>query len=126
MAALLVHKHLIVRAEVKSAPKEPEAAKAWFKHLIEKVNMKIMMGPYAEYCEMKGNRGLTCVAIIETSHCVMHTWDEVDPNIIQFDLYSCGHIDVEAVLEELTQFEPVKIEYKFLDREHGLTEIPIT
>ena len=88
--------------------------------------MKILMGPYAKYCEMPGNRGLTVAAIIETSHVVMHTWDEMEPGIIQLDVYTCGALDTNVVFEFLRQFDPVKIDYKFLDRETDLVEIPLT
>jgi S-adenosylmethionine/arginine decarboxylase-like enzyme len=38
-----------------------------------------MMGPYVKYSHMVGNRGITGAAIIETSHIVMHVWDEPEP-----------------------------------------------
>jgi S-adenosylmethionine/arginine decarboxylase-like enzyme len=41
--------------------------------------MKVMMGPYVKYSHMVGNRGITGAAIIETSHIVMHVWDELTP-----------------------------------------------
>lgn len=122
----LVHKHLIVRAEVNSAPKSSTGAKVFLQELIKGIGMKILMGPYAKYCKMVGNRGLTVAAIIETSHVVMHTWDECDPAIIQLDVYTCGALDTQVVFEFLRQFDPIRIDYKYLDRETGLTEIPLT
>jgi len=121
MANILVHKHLIIKADVNNAPKNPEEAKKWVSALIKKINMKVMMGPFSEYCEMEGNRGLTAVAIIETSHIAMHSWDECQPHMLQLDVYSCGHIDVDAIISHLEEFEPVKVQYKFLDRETNLT-----
>jgi S-adenosylmethionine/arginine decarboxylase-like enzyme len=122
----LVHKHLIVRAEVNSPPKSETGAKVFLQELINAIGMKILMGPYAKYCEMPGNRGLTVAAIIETSHVVMHTWDEMDPGIIQLDVYTCGALDTNTVFEFLRQFDPIKIDYKYLDRETDLVEIPLT
>ena len=87
--------------------------------------MKILVGPEARYVNVKGNRGLTCFAIIETSHVVMHTWDECDPAMIQLDVYSCGGLDTGVVFGFLKQFDPIKIDYKYLDRETGLHEAPI-
>lgn len=116
----LVHKHLIVRAECKSAPKSEQLIVEWFQQLVDKIGMKIMLGPYAKYCEMVGNRGLTCAAIIETSHIVMHTWDEEDPNTIQLDVYSCGCFNVDDIVEHLRMFDLTKIEFKYLDRENDL------
>lgn len=74
---------------------------------------------------MTGNRGLTVASIIETSHIVMHTWDECDPAIIQLDVYTCGPFDTEQVFEWLKQYAPIKTEYKYIDREHSLQEIAV-
>ena len=121
----LVHKHLIVRAEVRLPPKDETRAKEFLRELIEGINMKILFGPEARYVDIVGNRGLTCFAIIETSHVVMHTWDECDPAMIQLDVYTCGDLDTDVVFNFLKQFDPIKIDYKFLDRETDLHEIPI-
>lgn len=82
--------------------------------------MKIMIGPFSAYSEVEGNRGLTAGAIIETSHLVLHVWDEVYPAKCELDLYSCGELNKEVIFESLKQFTPEHIEYKFLDRENGL------
>src|SRR5210317_1444217 len=89
----LVHKHLIVRAEVLSPPSDEKLVSEQVRSLIESIGMKILMGPYAKYVNMEGNRGLTVATIIETSHVVMHTWDETDPAVIQLDVYTCGKLD---------------------------------
>jgi S-adenosylmethionine/arginine decarboxylase-like enzyme len=122
---MLVHKHLIVRAEVDHAPTERSWIERWLKQLVEKIGMKVCAGPISQYLDMPGNRGMTAVVIIETSHIALHCWDEPTPNLLQFDVYSCGEFDVEEILRELNQFGLLKVEYKFLDREHGLTEIAV-
>ena len=122
----LVHKHLIVRAEVTNPPKDETLAKEFLKELIEGINMKILFGPEARYVDIPGNRGLTCFAIIETSHIVMHTWDECDPAMIQLDVYTCGALDTDVVFDFLRRFGVIKMDYKFLDRETDLKEIPLT
>jgi S-adenosylmethionine/arginine decarboxylase-like enzyme len=66
--SLLVHKHLIIRAEASRPPTDEEQLKNWMTDFIESINMKVFMGPYVKYCSMPGNRGITAVAIIETSH----------------------------------------------------------
>lgn len=119
------HKHLIVRAEIKKPPTSESAVKVWMSELIEKIGMKLMMGPYAKYLDVKGNRGLTCVAIIETSHIALHVWDEDDPALVQLDVYTCGNLDPYDVVNAIQEFEPTKIEMKYLDRENGLSELPI-
>jgi len=122
----LVHKHLIVRAEVTNPPKDETLAKEYLKELIEGINMKILFGPEARYVDVPGNRGLTCFAIIETSHIVMHTWDECEPAMIQLDVYTCGALDTDVVFDSLRRFGVIKMDYKFLDRENDLKEIPLT
>jgi S-adenosylmethionine/arginine decarboxylase-like enzyme len=91
------------------------------RRLVEQIDMKILMGPYSVYSDMVGNQGLTAVTIIETSHIAMHVWDEVDPGLMQLDVYTCSTLNIEDVFKALEQFEPVKVEYKYIDREYGLT-----
>ena len=113
--SLLVHQHLIVRAEAVRPPVDEEQLTEWMKEFVESINMKIFMGPYVKYCNMEGNRGITAVAIIETSHITMHIWDEPSPALMQFDVYSCGEFDVEKICNKIKQdFGTTKIEYKFL------------
>lgn len=121
----LVHKHVIIRAEVLNPPTDENLASISVKTLIESIGMKILMGPYAKYCTMVGNRGLTVATIIETSHVVMHTWDEYNPAIVQLDVYTCGAFDPRTVFDWLAQYGVLKIDYKYIDREHNLTEIEI-
>jgi S-adenosylmethionine/arginine decarboxylase-like enzyme len=124
MDKILVHKHLIIRAEAKNPPVDETVLTEWFKKFIEEIGMKVMMGPYVKYSHMIGNRGITGAAIIETSHIVMHVWDEPDPALLQFDVYSCGEFDPETICEKIKKdFNTTKIEYKFLDREHDLKEL---
>jgi S-adenosylmethionine/arginine decarboxylase-like enzyme len=117
------HKHLIIRAEVHKPPIDPIWATNWLTHLVKKIGMKILMGPYATYCDVPGNSGLTAAVIIETSHIVVHTWVEGEIGELQFDVYTCSNLNPRDIFEELIQFEPVKIEYKYLNREKGLTEV---
>jgi S-adenosylmethionine/arginine decarboxylase-like enzyme len=79
------------------------------------------MGPYAVYSDMVGNQGLTAVTIIETSHIAMHVWDEVDPALMQLDVYTCSALNVDDVFLALSDFVPVNVEFKYIDREHDLT-----
>lgn len=119
----LVHKHLIIRAEVDNAPVDTDWTKTWLKSLVSKIGMKVCAGPISAYVDMPGNRGLTAVVIIETSHIALHCWDECTPHLMQFDVYTCGPFNPSDVLEELEQFGLVKMEYKYLDREHELKEL---
>jgi|TARA_R100001443_G_C3347280_1_gene175921 S-adenosylmethionine/arginine decarboxylase-like enzyme len=122
--SLLVHKHLIVRAEAIRPPVDEEQLKEWMLDFIASINMKVMMGPYVKYCNMEGNRGITAIAVIETSHIVMHVWDEPNPALMQFDVYSCGDFNHTDICKKIMDdFDIHKIEYKYLNRETGLQDI---
>ena len=120
---ILVHKHLIIRTEVKNPPKDPEWLKQWLIDVVGKIDMLVCSGPITKYVDVPGNAGLTGVVIIDTSHIAIHVWDEPDPALIQMDVYTCGPFDPNVIFEELKAFDPVKMEYKYLDREHELVEL---
>lgn len=113
---MLDHKHLIVKAKVNKPPKKPAFIKNWTKQLISDIGMNVLLGPYAVYSDVVGNRGLTAIAAIDTSSITIHCWDEDEPGIIQLDIYSCKDFDVQIVFDALKQFEIVSIDYYFLDR----------
>ena len=124
MNEVLVHKHLIIRAESINPPTNPEFLTGWMNDFIKYINMKVLMSPYVIYHDVPGNRGITGAAIIETSHIVMHVWDEPSPALMQFDVYSCGEFDPEQICRLIQRdFEITKIDYKFLDRENDLTDV---
>lgn len=120
MAEVLEHKHLIVRAEISNPPYDPIDIKRWMAELVERINMNILMGPYAVYSDMEGNQGLTAVTIIETSHIALHVWDEVKPALCQLDVYTCSTLNIEDVFAAISEWKPTKIEYKYIDRENEL------
>ena len=119
----LDHKHLVLRAEVANCPKEESLHEilSWMKSLIEKIDMKLMQGPSISYVDQPGNRGTTCMALIETSHIVIHIWDEPTPGILQLDIYSCKEFDLNEVIFHLEEYFTIsKMQYKFLDRTTGM------
>ncbi len=121
---MLVHKHALFQIRA-NRPIECFAENYRFMvELIDKLGMKRLSGPHAKYVQTPGNRGLTTVCIIETSHIAMHVWDEQSPALVQLDVYSCADFKPETVVECIQKYmEPDSIEYKFLDREHGFKEI---
>jgi S-adenosylmethionine/arginine decarboxylase-like enzyme len=122
--SLLVHKHLIIRAEASRPPTDEEQLKEWMMGFIESINMKVFMGPYVKYCNMPGNRGITAVAIIETSHIAMHIWDEPKPALMQMDVYSCGEFDHTDICTNLMNECNIQyIESKYVNRETGLVDL---
>ena len=121
---LLIHKHLIIRAEVNNPPRDVEYLTNWLKDFISFINMKIMLGPYVAYCDKPGNRGITGVSVIETSHIAVHVWDEPVPALVQFDVYSCAEFDPYQIAEKIkNDWSVERIDYKFLNRETGLKPI---
>ena len=117
---MLEHKHIIIRATVKKPPVQLDVIKQWVRNLVEKLNMKPLGDTVAVYVDKEGNRGLTCLQAIETSHIAFHSCDENEPAIIQLDVYTCSHLDKHMVFKTLDIFEPVKINYLTLDRERYL------
>tara|TARA_B100001778_G_C18478217_1_gene579062 strand:+ start:312 stop:692 length:381 start_codon:yes stop_codon:yes gene_type:complete len=120
---MIEHKHLLIRAEVLNCPKKDEMGYvlSWMTSLITSINMKLMQGPNISYVDQKGNRGITCMALIETSHIVLHIWDETDPGLFQLDVYSCKSFDMGIVIKSLNEsFKINKLQYKFLDRKSDL------
>jgi S-adenosylmethionine/arginine decarboxylase-like enzyme len=123
---ILEHKHLLVRAEVNNCPSRDDLGYVltWMNTLIAKIDMKLMQGPHISYVEQEGNRGITCMALIETSHIVLHIWDEQDPGLFQLDVYSCKLFDLDVVISSLKDsFDVIKLQYKFLDRKSDLVLI---
>lgn len=119
------HKHIIVRAECNNPPMWPDDAVAWWNQLVKDIGMKkldVEHNPICGYVDTPGNSGLTIAGIIETSHIAMHVWDELDPALIQLDVYTCSSLDTKVVMKALEQFDPVGIETKLLDREYALDD----
>ena len=122
------HKHLIVRADIGWCPQEEDLNKIsdWIRSLIKKIDMKLLAGPYTTYVNQKGNKGMTSVAIIETSHIALHIWDEESPGLMQLDVYSCADFNPPVVFDKVNElFQTIKMEYKFLDREKELVEVKV-
>ena len=120
------HKHLIVRGDISWCPQEEDLNKIsdWIRSLIKKIDMKLLAGPYTTYVNEKGNKGMTSVAIIETSHIALHIWDETNPGLMQLDVYSCADFNPQDIFDKVNElFKTIKIEYKFLDREKELVEV---
>ena len=120
------HKHLIIRAEVKHPITSEWELRKWLKNLVKIIDMKIVGGPYTAYVTKEGNRGITGVVMIETSHISIHIWDEESPALVQCDVYSCAEFSSNEVLMELVVMEPTKIEHMLLDRAEEIKTITHT
>lgn len=120
MGKILEHKHLIITGRINNPPRDTVYIDMWMKKLVNSIGMKILMGPYSVYSKIAGNRGLTSVTIIETSHIALHVWDEEEPGKLQLDVYSCSTLDVDVVLKAIDEFEPQNMNYYLIDRDQEL------
>ena len=117
---MLFHKHLLVNAKVENPINTEEQGVDFLTRLVESIDMKIIKGPFASYVDKPGNRGLTAIVMIETSHVAFHIWDEQDPSLVQFDLYTCGELNLAKVLLAFGEtFKVVSLDYQLFDRENG-------
>ena len=117
------HKHLIIRAEVNRPITSEKELKRWLRKLVKKIDMKIIKGPYTAYVSKEGNRGITGVVMIETSHVAIHIWDETSPALVQCDVYSCAEFSSNEVLVEFTSMGITKIDHIMLDRAETIKPI---
>jgi S-adenosylmethionine/arginine decarboxylase-like enzyme len=117
---MIFHKHLLINAKVEKPMKTEGEAIAFLEKLVERIDMKIIKGPFASYVDKPGNRGLTAIVMIETSHIAFHIWDEQDPGLMQFDLYTCGKLSMSQVLLALgEEFNVISMDYNLFDRKNG-------
>ena len=98
---MALHNHVLINGYTLLPPTDEEKTKVWMQALVDSIGMKTIQGPFASYVTKEGNRGLTAVVMIETSHIAMHVWDEADPAFMQFDLYTCSTLPVEKVIKNL-------------------------
>ena len=98
----------------------PPETKKWLSDLVKKIDMKILGGPYSSYVTKEGNRGVTGIVMIETSHISIHIWDEERPALVQCDDYSCASFSHIEVMQAFEQMKPEKIDYLLLDREANM------
>ena len=119
----LVHKHLIVRAEVNSPPlfKDREKLDNEMKSLIKNIDMNILSGPHTKWSDVEGNEGYSSVAIIDTSSITIHSW--LEPSLIQLDVYSCKDFKIKTIFMWLAQFDIEQLDYKYIDRDKGFKDL---
>lgn len=121
---MIFHKHLLVNAKVINPITSEEDGTEFLKDLVSRINMKIIKGPFASYVDVPGNRGLTAMVMIETSHIAFHIWDETTPSMLQFDLYTCGELDKQVVIDALNErFTVDYMDYVLFDREDGFVVV---
>ncbi|CAB4212574.1 S-adenosylmethionine decarboxylase family, prokaryotic [uncultured Caudovirales phage] len=129
---MILHKHLLIRAECLTSPKQSYEAErslnSSIDNLIGDIHMKVVLPARCTYVGEKGNEGYTGQAGLETSHIAYHIWDAPDKNLLnnelsvallQFDLYTCGCLGIDEIIKVLNwidQFNITYLELKLIDR----------
>jgi S-adenosylmethionine/arginine decarboxylase-like enzyme len=122
---MALHNHVLINGFTLLPPTDEKQTIEWMQKLVDSIGMKTIQGPYASYVTKEGNRGLTAVVMIETSHIAMHVWDETDPATMQFDLYTCSTLPVEKVIKNLEDhFGLFNYNVLVLERSEGFKVIP--
>lgn len=119
-------KHLqqIIIGQVTKPPTDVDVVKQFMRDLVEAIGMKRLIEPQAVYVEAVGNKGMTSCVLIETSHIAWHVWDEESPGLLQFDLYTCGDLIADQVLEIVKDFFGLTTySMKVFDRAEELIEL---
>jgi len=108
-----LHNHILLNGHVKNPPHDTDEAIEWLRQLVLDIDMKVIQGPYASYVDVPGNKGLTAAVMIETSHIAFHVWDEEDPALLQFDLYTCSTLPVPVVIKSIDKWMQF-VDYKYI------------
>lgn len=117
----LDHMHVLVSAALADPPTTVERMTDFLTGIVDAVDMKILMGPYATRCDTEGNEGVTGAVVIETSHITAHCWDTAPVPFVKFDLYSCKRFDPQSARNSLLPFSPYWIEMVTIDRNNSAT-----
>lgn len=104
-------------------PTSKRELKKWLRKLVHDIGMHRIGGPFVRYVNATGNKGLTAVVMIETSHIALHIWEEGEQPYFRFDLYTCGPLQHKEVVELVAKFmNSPKMEWTVYDRERGFEE----
>jgi S-adenosylmethionine/arginine decarboxylase-like enzyme len=118
-----LHKHLMVNGITNTPPTSKRDLKKWLSNLVHDIGMHKIGGPFVRYVKAPGNKGLTAVVMIETSHIALHIWEESDQPCFRFDLYTCGPLNHASVIRAVAKFmDSPKMEWAAYDRERGFEE----
>ena len=118
------HNHLLINAKTPHPITNKRKMKKWLKELVEEIGMYRIAGPFVHYVDKPGNKGLTAVVMIETSHIALHIWDEPSPAHIQFDIYTCSSLDADkTLLKIVNDLKLTHVEWVYFDREVGFKQV---
>lgn len=118
------HNHLLITARTPFPLTNKRKMKKWLKKLVEDIGMYRIKGPFVHYVDKPGNKGLTAVVMIETSHIALHIWDEPQPAHVQFDVYTCAGLNVDVTLWKIiNDLQLTEISWVFFDRAQGFKQV---
>jgi S-adenosylmethionine/arginine decarboxylase-like enzyme len=120
---MLEHKVAIVKAKVNSPPFDETQICEWLRKLVADLGMTVLKGPYSVYSDKEGNKGLTAMVIIDTSHIALHCWDEESPGLLRLDVYTCAALDMNVIWDAITEFDVVSKDYVLLDTDSDTISI---
>jgi S-adenosylmethionine/arginine decarboxylase-like enzyme len=111
------HLHLLVKGYLLNPPKTEDILNNWLSELVNNVGMKVVAGPTSVYVNEPGNEGITGTVTLATSHASIHVWDNDNPPMFQFDLYSCSEFTAKQVLDHIDDwFGLIEAHYQMIDR----------
>jgi S-adenosylmethionine/arginine decarboxylase-like enzyme len=114
------HTHLLVRGYLLTPPLSETMLNLFLEELVKKIRMKVVAGPTSTYVSDPGNEGVTGTVTLATSHASIHVWDQDNPALFQFDLYSCSRFTPEEVLNFIDDWYGIdSSDWVFIDRNNG-------
>ena len=113
----------MVNGITNTPPTSKRELKKWLRQLVHDIGMHRIGGPFVRYVKAPGNKGLTAVVMIETSHIALHIWEEGEQPYFRFDLYTCGPLHHASAIRAVAKFmDSPKMEWCVYDRENGFEE----
>ena len=111
------HKHLLINSTFESTPfKDIDFTNKWLLNIVNLIDMEVLHEPVSVKCNQQDNEGISAFCLITTSHICLHSWEKTDPNVVQLDIYSCKNFQIQTILDQINNFSPIDVKYKFLDR----------
>jgi S-adenosylmethionine/arginine decarboxylase-like enzyme len=117
------HNHLLVNAKSDEPVTKTRELRKFLNKFVHDIGMYRIKGPIIRHVYTPGNRGLTAVVMIETSHIALHIWDEPQPAHIQFDVYTCAGLNIKHAMRQLIRgLRLTEVEWVFFDRQVGFVQ----
>ncbi len=107
---MLEHKHLIIRAEIETPPKDQAAVEKWIAELSD-----------GELCVETNEEGIVCVAVSAKGMVAARFWNS-DPTLLQMDVCA-SDIDPTDIFDAIEPFGVLTRSTLFLDRTNAIQQI---